>query len=360
MLFWIFLSLLCAFSIAPTALAWKNADGKAVGNSSHNRVLYNARLSEIDTDFELGRIDSLARDAAIAEEGRRFIRLEETSSPATNDVTSSKLALIIPVIFLAVPAFSLGLYTHLGVPEVGTATVANHDQQTQPSLEELMKIAEKRLKIEPDDARGWRVLAPVYIRSGRYEDAEKAYRNLIRLDGMDIDARQALAELLVFRNENRISDEALALFKGIDGSRPGHPRASYFLGLAAQQRGETDKARIIWQQLLEDAKGDEPWLSTVRDQLTGLDEGKSGVPNLSEEQMLRVEGMVAGLASRLEEERGTPQDWERLVRSYMVLERVNDATNAYQRASELFAEDAELLTILKRLISNGKSGKPKP
>src|ERR671929_61949 len=43
--------------------------------------------------------------------------------------------------------------------------------------------AEARLREHPDDGKGWDVLAPVYLRQERYEDAIHAYTNAIRLLG---------------------------------------------------------------------------------------------------------------------------------------------------------------------------------
>jgi cytochrome c-type biogenesis protein CcmH len=56
--------------------------------------------------------------------------------------------------------------------------------------------------------------------------------------------------------------------------------------------------------------------------------------------------MVASLASRLEAEGGTADDWARLMRSYAVLGQRDKAMAAAQRAREALAQnDAALRTI---------------
>ena len=53
-----------------------------------------------------------------------------------------------------------------------------------------------------------------------------------------------------------------------------------------------------------------------------------------------IEGMVAGLAERLQAEGGAPAEWARLIRAYGVLGRAEEAAAAYARAREAHAGDA--------------------
>ena len=63
----------------------------------------------------------------------------------------------------------------------------------------------------------------------------------------------------------------------------------------------------------------------VRDSLARLDgtapspAAAAGNPGMTEEQRGMIRGMVEGLAQRLAEKGGSPEEWGRLVRSYMVL-----------------------------------------
>lgn len=354
MMFWIFLLSLCALCVIPLFYAWSRAGHKRVHEQAYDRSFYEARIAEIETDFEVGRIDEVARDGAIAEEGRRFLRLSDQSSRSGASKTASGFSKFLPATFILLPILSFAAYSSIGSPEVGVSGVA-HQQQNQdaPSMDELVRIAESRLESDPNDAQGWRVLAPIYIRLERFDDAEKAYRNLVRIDNKDLDAKQGLAELLIFRNERVIGEDALSLLREITEAQPGHSRATFFLGLYARQNGETDLARSIWQRQLDDANGDEPWIPTVREQLASLEKTDANELKLSAEQQEQINAMVEGLAARLETENGTPEDWQRLVRSYIVLGRMQEAAEAYERASSIFSTDLEFLETLQTLIADG-------
>ena len=54
-----------------------------------------------------------------------------------------------------------------------------------------------RLAKNPEDGRGWEVVGPVYMRFGRFEDAVKARRNAIRLNGASADREADLGESLM-------------------------------------------------------------------------------------------------------------------------------------------------------------------
>ena len=60
-----------------------------------------------------------------------------------------------------------------------------------------------------------------------------------------------------------------------------------------------------------------------------------------------IEGMVSGLAARLESEPADPQGWERLLRAYMVLGRKDEASAALARARLALAERPDLLTVVE-------------
>ena len=65
-----------------------------------------------------------------------------------------------------------------------------------------------------------------------------------------------------------------------------------------------------------------------------------------------IEGMVAGLAARLEENPNDPDGWIMLIRSYSTLGRDKKAKTAYDNALQQFAgNDA----VLAKLIANTQS-----
>lgn len=68
--------------------------------------------------------------------------------------------------------------------------------------------------------------------------------------------------------------------------------------------------------------------------------------------------MVARLEKRLESAPDDPAGWARLGRSYMVLERFDDAKRAYAKAMQLAPDDAEILTDYATLLISENPRQP--
>ena len=64
------------------------------------------------------------------------------------------------------------------------------------SIEALVAKVEAHLEANPEDARGWEVVSPVYMRLGRFDDAVKARRNVLRLLGANGPREADLGEAL--------------------------------------------------------------------------------------------------------------------------------------------------------------------
>ena len=70
MIFWITAALLALLAMASVVFPLLRKRGEAGSLFAYDRELYKARLKEIDTDLELGRIAAAEAEAARAEEGR--------------------------------------------------------------------------------------------------------------------------------------------------------------------------------------------------------------------------------------------------------------------------------------------------
>src|SRR5262249_7104291 len=123
---------------------------------------------------------------------------------------------------------------------------------------------------------------------------------------------------------------------------PGEAKASYFLGLAAEQDGRKADAASIWRGLLEQAPADAPWRPLVEAALVRV--GASVAPPLSDSAMTAakamsdsdrstmIHGMVEQLATRLKQNGNDVEGWLRLVRAYIVLGDQERAKNALSDA----------------------------
>jgi cytochrome c-type biogenesis protein CcmH len=212
------------------------------------------------------------------------------------------------------------------------------------------------------------VIAPIYTRLGRFDDALKARRNSLRLNGETAQRSAALGEALVLAANGVVTAEARAAFEravALDGS---DVQARYFLGLAAEQAGNPAQAAEVWRALIAAAPPDAPWRDFIQRALDRL--GSTAAPaapsgptkeqiaassDLSPDQRTTmVRGMVARLAERLQNDGSDVEGWMRLVRSYMVLGERDKARAAVADARRALADDAAKLQRLDELIKELK------
>ncbi len=181
------------------------------------------------------------------------------------------------------------------------------------SLDNLVAQVEQHLEKNPTDGRGWSVLAPVLARLGRFDDAIRAFRNSITYDGESAERRADLGEALVAAAGGVVTAEAKAEFERAIALNADEVKASYFLGLAAEQDGRAAEAASIWRAMLAKAPANAPWRPLVQEALVRV--GGSPAPALSDDAVAAakdmnetdrnamIRGMVDRLATPIEAER---------------------------------------------------------
>src|SRR5205823_14283435 len=149
------------------------------------------------------------------------------------------------------PSVAVARYCPLVAPRLGDLPLAERARApdaTQP-LDSLVAQVEQHLEKNPTDGRGWNVLAPVLTKLGRYDEAVRAYRNSIRYNGDSAERRANLGEALAGAAAGVITGEAKAEFERALALNADEVKASYFLGIAAEQDGRTAEAASIWRAM---------------------------------------------------------------------------------------------------------------
>jgi cytochrome c-type biogenesis protein CcmH len=240
---------------------------------------------------------------------------------------------------------SLTLYLGLGAPALPGRPLAARlsEPPARDDVELLIARAEEHLARNPEDGRGWEAIAPVYMLLGRPGDAAAAYRNVIRLLGSNAARQTALGEAILTVQGGVVTAAARSAFEAANAADPAAPAPRFYLALAAEQEGNLDAAADGWRALLAEASADAPWRTAVEEALARVskDEPPPG-PTAAEiaaaevmtadEQAAMIEAMVGGLAERLKREPDDADGWIRLIRSYVVLGRADEAAAAARAA----------------------------
>lgn len=355
---WLIFALLTAAAVM--SVLWPLAKTpRRVGRGEIGVALYKAQLAEIERDEAQSFVAPEDAQAAKAEAARRLMAATEApveSAPAA----SPRRIWIAGAIALFVPALSLSLYARIGHPELPDAPLAERLAATPARMDLAVAIAkiETHLSQHPEDGRGYEVLAPVYLRLGRAEDAVHAARKALRLLGGSSGRYAVYGEALVSAADGVVTSEAKQSFEAAMSQDPAAAKPRFFLGLAAEQAGDKARARDFWGKLLDEAPQGAPWAQALRERLAALGEGPQApqdrmaarieaLPDAA--RMGAIRGMVEGLAARLAQNGQDLEGWLRLVRSYTVLHEAEKARSALIEAKRNLAGDPNAIARIEAL-----------
>jgi cytochrome c-type biogenesis protein CcmH len=298
---------------------------EAADTNSHFRLV----LAGIDADRSAGKIGAEEAVAARAELAREMLRAksETVMHPGKSLSQGTLLAGLAGVALLA-----LGGYALLGSPNLPSQPLAGRADVAamNMSVETAIARIEEQLARDPDDLRGWTVLAPALTEVGRYQDAAEAYGKVIALSAPTAQLLTDQGEALLLAADGRGSDESMSLLRRAADLDADHIQSRLYLAAELTRTGEYDAAAGYWQAVIDRAKGDEPWLPAARQGLSVAQ--NDGVDTTADDQAEMIRGMVGSLAARLAADGGTVEEWAQLVRSYIVLGDLENAQAAYDDA----------------------------
>jgi cytochrome c-type biogenesis protein CcmH len=325
--------------------------------STSEAAFYKAQIDELQRDVERGLLPQSESASARAEAARRLMSVRSEGPKAASPANRSSQLAAAAVIAVGMPIVALPLYASLGQPQMLDEPLASRAPATLASndIEAAVAGVESRLIANPDDGRGWAVIAPVYMRIERYEDAARAYSEALRLLGEDGGRRAAYGEALVAAAGGVVTDKAREAFIKALAEEPGQPQARFYVALAAEQDGKTTEAIQAYEALVADAPADAHWVEAIEARLASLKAapapgaGAAGTAAIPAAQKAMIEGMVSRLANRLASAGGSVDEWSRLIRAYTVLHEADKAKAALANARKALAPDPNAIVGLDAL-----------
>lgn len=358
MLFWVIIAVMTAATtlalLGPVARARKTASATP---ESHDVEVYRDQLSEVDRDLADGLVEPVQAEVARTEISRRLLAAARKSDAADADAAgadSSKLRRAVAIaVVIFMPLAAVTAYIELGRPDLPQLPLAARLQAEPQSTDIAMLItrAEQHLAANPNDGRGWDVLGPIYLRTGRFDDAAAALQKAIALLGPSPERQANLGEALFSAAGGIVTEQASLSFQTARELDPTDPRPRFYLALALAQEGKTTEARAAFTSMLESAPEGAPWIQAVQSQIAALQpEAESAVPgnpsaadiaaaqNMSpEDRQAMIGSMIESLAAKLADNPDNIEGWQRLVRSYAVTGSRDKAQTALDQAFAVFA-----------------------
>jgi cytochrome c-type biogenesis protein CcmH len=377
MLLWIAFALLTAavlaWVLAPLAQPAPAGGDPQAASEAGARAVYRDQLTEIEAERAAGLIGAAEAEAARVEVSRRLLasaaRAEAAASAAPTApvrVGHRHLALATAV---AVPLLTLALYLPNGAPGMPSGGTAA--ERELAALARMIGKVEARLGAVPDDGKGWEVIAPVYLKLGRFADAATAYANALRLQGESAELLAGLAGASIMAKDGTVTKEAREAAEKLLKLEPGAVEPRYWLALGKEQDGSLAEALADYQTLLKEAPSEASYrpvlakrIAEVTARMTASAETKPGTQAPSsptaadieamaklppDERAAMIAGMVEGLAQRLQRDGKDLPGWKRLIQSYKALDRHDDARAALAEARRQLAGDAAALADLSQL-----------
>jgi cytochrome c-type biogenesis protein CcmH len=378
MLLWVAFAVLTAavlaFVLAPLVRPVRPGDEAARDAEAGAIAVYRDQLRELEAEQARGLVGAPEAEAARLEISRRILARAaaqpDTGAPAARApraILESRHASFALIAAIAVPLLAMGLYLARGSPGLYSPS-SQAAAREEAAVAGLVARVEARLRAVPGDGKGWEVIAPVYLRLGRFRDAADAYANAARLQGESMKLLAGLAESSVLAADGIVTDEARAAYEKMLKIEPGRVEPRFWLAVAKEQAGNFAAALADYKALLDAAPPQAPYRAPVElrvreasAQLAAREGGEPAGPTAADmaaaarldpaQRDAMIAQMVDGLAQRLKSNGRDLPGWLRLLRAYSVLDRKDDARAALAEARRNFTGDAGALSELSRLAA---------
>jgi cytochrome c-type biogenesis protein CcmH len=239
-----------------------------------------AQLDDIERERAAGLLSEDEAAQAALEARRRLLDAArrgagpEASPRAAKAAKWASLALI-----AAAPGAALLVYGALGNPAMtrpgsfAPAAASMSQEEQAAMIEGKVQSLAARLEENPDDVEGWMRLGRSYGVLGRMDESIAAYEQAAALAPEDLDARRAYAMALLSRlavQSRPMDSETETALLAVISLNPEDVFALYFLGIAAAQTGDADKARAYWEKLLAQMPEGSDEAAQLRNMIEGL------------------------------------------------------------------------------------------
>lgn len=156
-----------------------------------------------------------------------------------------KLTLRSATSVLVVVAISATVYSFIGSPNV------DPNQDPVPDINAMVESLAERLEDTPEDLAGWKMLGRSYVQLKQFPAAVDAFERAVILENSANSQTLAdLGEAVLLGDGNTINGRAGQLFESALAIEPNNPKALFYSGLAAIERGDNDMAATRWEALL--------------------------------------------------------------------------------------------------------------
>ncbi|HEY2337148.1 MAG TPA: c-type cytochrome biogenesis protein CcmI [Burkholderiales bacterium] len=275
-LFWTLGALLAAGALALAARPFwrRRGAGAGVSREALNAAVYRDQLRELDADLAAGALAQTDYDRSRQEIERRvledFSREDEKTEPGGNRAVAYAV--------LALPLVAVAIYVAVGNPG---ALNPQQDQLTQQQIEGMVARLAAKLKDNPDDVTGWKMLARSYTVLGRFDNAAEAYAQAATRAPRDAQLLADFADALAMAQGRSLAGDPEKLLARALEVDPQNLKALALAGTAAFDRGNFAVAAAFWQRMLPLVPGDSEDARAIRENVAEAQVRAGAAPKLA-------------------------------------------------------------------------------
>ena len=245
-LFWLAGAALTALALCLTLrpFLWKrNRD--AVSRRDANVSIYRDQLRELDADLKSGLLAPADYERSRRELEKRVLE-DAAHEGAAAAPAGRRFAWGIAAV---VPLAAIVLYLAVGTPGALSPQADPH-MATAQQLEGMVERLAAKLRENPDDVDGWKLLGRSYAVLGRYPESADAYAKAAVRAPRDAQLLADFADVLAMARGQSLQGEPEKLVQRALELDPNNLKALALSGTAAYGRKDYARAAAQWERML--------------------------------------------------------------------------------------------------------------
>jgi cytochrome c-type biogenesis protein CcmH len=215
-----------------------------VSRREANIAIYRDQLRELDADRDAGTLSQADYDKARLELEARLLddvaSHEPSTVPSHGRRAAVAVAMVVPLVALAVYVVTgnlAGINPHQGMPD-------------SAQVEAMVERLAARLRENPDDVEGWKLLGRSYAAMGRYPEAVSAFARAAERSPRDAQLLADFADVLAVTRGRNLDGEPAKLVERALELDPQNLKALALWGTIAFERKQYAKAAEAWARML--------------------------------------------------------------------------------------------------------------
>ncbi len=233
----------------------RRAPPAETASDANVRAFYLAQREQLRRDKNNGSLSAQALARAEEELQRDLLQdldlRRAKAAPWAGQRAGLAAACLLTVL---IPVAAVLLYGQLGNPRAAASVNAGqpaepHAGETNQDMTLAINALAQRLRVAPNDADGWYMLARSYETLGRYTDAVAAYQQVLRLVPGQPAVLADLADALLSANQGAPDAASIAAVAQSLAAQPDQPKALALAGMMALRRGDAAEALAYWERL---------------------------------------------------------------------------------------------------------------